>query len=127
MSVQLGLELETATERRYACCGAPCPPLGKPYTLGGTIEDQPKPWLYPHTDDCENPMIGVWFTRDNRIIRKLHCIGADGRCPSGGRFRAQERIYDPYGGICCLVLRERATEATARYGAWWHRLYGAMA
>jgi hypothetical protein len=96
---QLELVFEATPARSYSCCGAAAPP---------DFHTRAYP-DFPHTEDCSNPDIGQWIDRWGRTIRRLHCIQADGTCPTGGRFVCDStRVYDPYGGRCCLDLKGKS-------------------
>lgn len=102
MSDQLALDV--AAPPAYTCCGQPCPTLQQRPTAATP---------FPHAPDCDNSaVVAGWIHRETgQTVRLLHCIKADGTCPSGGTFRAREGLHDPHGGACCLTLRKRATTA----------------
>jgi hypothetical protein len=96
------LALDLRPERVYGCCGRRAP---------GLHERPSKDRPFPHADDCPNPNVGPWVDRATGcMIRRLHCVAADGSCPHGGRPPEDPYLVDPHGGRCCLELRERADD-----------------
>jgi hypothetical protein len=74
VSEQLALGVETATERRYTCCGMPCGPL--PPSLmtpeGAARARELVAIPRPHAGDCPNPIVGTWIDRETGwIMRRL--------------------------------------------------------
>lgn len=112
MSEQLSLDVAPPPlERRYTCCGQPCgelpPPIADPDYARRARELRAEG--HPHAEDCTNPDLGTWIDRATGWpLRRLHCIAADGTCPSGGAFPPRPGLADPYGGRCCLELRAGA-------------------
>lgn len=96
------LAFDVAPARVYECCGQPC----------ASLRERPsKARPFPHAEDCSNPNVGQWVDRATGcMIRRLHCIGADGTCPHGGHPPDDPHLVDPYAGRCCLEIRDSGVQ-----------------
>lgn len=104
MTDQLALDVEPPpAQRRRLCCDSRAPELHERATA-----ETP----FPHTAECTNSALGTFLHRETgMIMRALHCIRADGTCPTGGVCLPREGVFDPFEGRCCIELRGGAPAA----------------